>query len=86
MEKDFFNTGFSQPQEKLVVLNGLLSQQSNQQIQRKISHIAKEFNELMQQDHSLPINERDNNTLVLAVRPWQYAMFDQYKRKNSRTR
>lgn len=80
VEQAFFNTTFAKPGEKLLVLNGSLSQESNKQLQRMLDKLAREFNELMQKDHALPSHERFNNTLVLAVRDWHYGLFEEYKK------
>ena len=80
VEQAFFNTTFAKPGEKLLVLNGSLSQESNKQLQRMLDKLAREFNELMQKDHALPSHERFNNTLVLAARDWHYGLFEEYKK------
>lgn len=80
-QKSFFNSTFSEPTEKLLVLNGVLSSSSNAKLQEKIELLYQEFNELMREDQEVPLAERSGNTLVLAIRQWQYPEFHKYIRK-----
>ncbi len=80
IESEFFNSKFSQPQEKLVVLNGMLSKESNAIFQRKLERLAREFDEMAKEDVTLPMSERLGYTSVLAVRDWRFSVFDNYKK------
>lgn len=78
VQQEFFNSRFSEDTEKLVVLNGVLSVASNQKLQRLMEKVYQEFNQLMKEDAALPMAERKGNTLVLALRQWQYPLFKKY--------
>ena len=80
IESEFFNSKFSKPEEKLVVLNGMLSQESNAIFQRKLERLAREFDEMAKEDVTLPLSERLGYTSVLAVRDWRFTVFDAYKK------
>jgi len=80
IEAEFFKTTFTQEHEKLVVLNGMLSAESNALFQRKIERLACEFDELAKDDNSLPMGERYGYTSVLAVRDWRFSVFNQFKK------
>ena len=80
IESEFFNSKFSKPEEKLVVLNGMLSQESNAIFQRKLERLAREFDETAKEDVTLPLSERLGYTSVLAVRDWRFTVFDAYKK------
>jgi DNA-binding Xre family transcriptional regulator len=82
VEHDFFRSAFKNEGEKLLVLNGELSEFSHREIQKKIEKLSKEFNELMRSDSQLPKKQRQNITVVLASRAWKLALFDQYRRIN----
>jgi DNA-binding Xre family transcriptional regulator len=82
IETEFFTSRFSLPQEKLVVLNGMLSQESNAIFQRKLERLAREFDELTKDDSSMPLGKRFGYTSVLAVRDWGFSVFDQFKRRS----
>lgn len=78
VQQEFFNSRFRETTEKLVVLNGVLSLESNQKLQRLMERVYQEFNQFMKDDASLPLSERKGNTLVLALRQWQYPLFRRY--------
>ncbi len=75
IEADFFNSTFEWNNEKLIVLNGLLSKNSNATFQRKMERLANEFDELNSDDSTLSIEERNGHTVVLPLRPWRYGLF-----------
>ena len=79
VEQDFFSSKFDQDCEQLLVLNGLLSNGSNSAFQKKLQRLAKEFSELSKQDFSLPMEQKHGNTVVLAIRQWQYSLFEEFK-------
>ena len=73
--QEYFDTSFDHNEECLIVLNGMLSQQSNAEFQRKLERLAREFDVLNNDDAALPVNERDGVTVVLGMRGWQYGLF-----------
>jgi len=73
--QEFFNTRFSDEDECLVVLNGMLSSQSNAEFQRKLKRLAREFDVLNNDDAALDLGQRNGVTLVLAMRGWKYGLF-----------
>lgn len=74
--QEFFNTRFDGEEEKLVVLNALMSDSSNQSIQQKMDKLASEMSMAMQNDASLPMQAKKGNTLVIALRRWRYKQFE----------
>lgn len=80
VEKDFFNSHFDQDGEKLLVLNGLFASASNRQLQEKMEKLAAEFNQQMQEDAHIPMNEKFGTTMVIALRQWQYSLFKEKMR------
>ncbi|HEY5623415.1 MAG TPA: helix-turn-helix transcriptional regulator [Gammaproteobacteria bacterium] len=70
--QDFLQGRFSQKNESLIVLNGMLSPESNAEFQRKLRRLAWEFNLLNNDDAALPLEKRDGTLVVLAMRRWQY--------------
>ena len=73
--KEYFNVRFKQENENLIVLNGMLSKKSNAEFQRKMKRLAKEFEELNQEDANLPFEERQGVTTVISIRGWKYGLF-----------
>lgn len=80
IETEFFNSKFAQKQEKLIVLNGMLSQESNVIFQRKFERLAREFDEMANSDSALPLGDRLGYSAVLAVRDWRFSVFDRFQR------
>jgi DNA-binding Xre family transcriptional regulator len=75
ISQEFFHTRFSGDDECLIVLNGMLSSQSNAEFQRKLKRMAREFNTLNNDDAALDLEQRHGVTLVLAMRGWKYGLF-----------
>jgi DNA-binding Xre family transcriptional regulator len=80
VQQDFFSSRFNKEHEKLVVLNGLLSNNSNLEFQKKVQRLANEFDHLSHEDKSLPIEQRFGTTIVLAMRQWQYSVFESFRK------
>ena len=80
VEKDFFNSRFDGDQEQLLVLNGLLSDASNAELQRRMRRLVAEFNELSCQDVAVSMDRKHGNTLVMAVRRWRFGAFEHYRK------
>ena len=81
IQQDFFATRFDREGHKLIVLNGMLSAASNQELQRKLERLASEFDMLNQEDASLPLAEKRGYTQVLALRDWYYQSFADFRKK-----
>lgn len=80
MEQEFFTSRFDQPNEAHRVLSGMLSPQSNDYILKKMENLAAEFNELNEQDKRLPLDQRFASIMIMALRPWRPAVFEQFRR------
>lgn len=79
--REYFRTQFKDDNECLVVLNGMLSPQSNGEFQRKLKKLAREFDELNNDDAALALEKRDGVTVVLAMRDWKYGLFESLVKK-----
>jgi len=80
IEAEFFSSRFDRAEEKLVVINGMLSEGSNRLFQSKLENLARRFDELNDHDAKLPLEQRLGTTVVLAMRPWSYGLFDALRR------
>jgi len=80
VEKDFFSSRFSKSNERLFVVNGMLANNSNSVFQKKMEKLIKEFNELNESDAALPLDERYGTTVVMAIRQWEYGLFEHLRR------
>ena len=80
--QEYFNSHFNHDDECLLVLNGMLSAQSNGEFQRRLQRIAREFEVINQEDSTLDFEQRNGVTVVLAMRNWRYGLsqyLQQYK-------
>lgn len=83
LQQEYFNTRFDNQDEHLIVLNGMLSNQTNAEFQRKMKKLAREFDELNNADAGLPLEQRFGGTVVLAIRNWKYGLFSPYIKEDS---
>ncbi|MES9993985.1 MAG: helix-turn-helix transcriptional regulator [Candidatus Thiodiazotropha sp.] len=80
IEAEFFSSRFDHSDERLIVVNGMLADSSNRVFQRKMEHLAREFDELNDDDAKLPLDDRTGTTVVVAMRPWSYGLFDSLRK------
>jgi len=73
--QEFLKGRFSRDDECLIVLNGMLSPESNAEFQRKLKRLAWEFNLANTEDASLKLEKRGGVTVVMAMRGWKYGLF-----------
>ncbi len=78
---DFFRSSFDQPDEHMVVLNGMLSRASSAMIIERLKRTAREFSELHNNDLKLPPSERSAMSLLVAIRHWELQAFADLRRK-----
>ena len=83
VQEQFFDHAFLDRAELRVMVQGSLSAKSNEQLQQRIRKLAEEFDALVDEDRSLDPSLRDGTTLVMAMRPWEFAQFAALRRKNA---
>jgi len=85
VQPEFMNHPFQHPHEMKLYLSGNLSEASCALLENKVYALAREFGEYKCQDAVLSLSERSHIGLMLAFRPWQYSVFNQWRRteKNS---
>lgn len=82
LRNDFFNSHFDQSGEKMLMISGMLSEESNAELQRRMARLAKEFLKAHRQDLALPLERRHGNALIVAMRPWIPDSFKRLKRQD----
>jgi DNA-binding Xre family transcriptional regulator len=82
--QEYFNSAFKGEHQSLRVLNGTLTKQSAMEFQRKLDRLAQEFSVINSEDSSLPFEERRGMTLVMAMRNWDYGLFEHLIRPHYR--
>ena len=80
LQEDFFASRFDRESERLIVINGMLSTRSNAEMQIKMQRVAREFDELNDEDASLPLEERHGVTMVMAISDWRFGLFADLRR------
>lgn len=82
LQQDFFASRFDQRQERLLVVNGMLSDRSVELFQKKMTQLVEGFDELNGEDVALPLSQRHGVTVVLAMRRWGYGLFSELQKKS----
>lgn len=75
IQQDFFAARFDEDDHELIVLNGMLSADSNAEFRRKMERLAREFDILNREDAGKPFDKRHGYTAVIALRNWRYKEF-----------
>lgn len=81
--REYFQQRFDAKGERLIVLNGMLSEQANAEFQRKLMRLVREFDELNNDDAALSLDERSGFTLVMGLRSWRYGLFSPMVRRKA---
>ena len=81
IRKEFFQSNFNKSEECMKFSGAMLSRSSILIMHKKIEKLVNEFNELAKQDSSLPFDERLGCSVVGAIRPWEFSLFAQYRKK-----
>jgi transcriptional regulator with XRE-family HTH domain len=80
IQQEFFSSRFVEDDETLVVRHGLLTTNSCEELQKKLSEMSDAFNNKCQADQILPFQQRHGCVLVIGMRRWVPEIFNQYKR------
>lgn len=80
--REYFSERFDRAGEQLLVLNGMLSQRTNAEFQRKLLRLVREFDELNNEDAALGLERRNGYTVVMAIRSWRYGLFSPMVRRD----
>ena len=81
VQEQFFKSSFLGRGELRITLQGSLSAKSNELLQQRMRKLAEEFDSLVGEDRSLDHGMRDGMTMVMAIRPWELALFTELRRK-----
>lgn len=83
VQRDFFQCTFDQPGEIRLFVTGMLSRQSNAQVQQKLQRLAQDFRHQHEEDKGLPLAQRFGTSLLLAMRPWETEAFLELRRPDT---
>lgn len=82
VQGDFFASSFNGAGEFRVFTSGMLSRQSNQAFTKKAQGLVQTFTQLHHEDKSLPLEQRFGTSLMVAMRPWELAIFADLRRQH----
>jgi hypothetical protein len=77
---EFFRSRFDEPMAEFRFFAAALTPASMAQLKRALRHVAREFNDLAEQDTQVALDERTGAAAVLALRPWHYSGFARHRR------
>ena len=77
----FMANKFDQEDSFRFYLRGRYSQSSIEFILRKLNQLTNEAALMNQEDAKLPLHKRKQMGLLIAMRPWEPSLFEQFKRK-----
>ncbi len=86
VQKELLDSGFHGDHEHRLFLFGTLSPASQEVFARRLETLAREFAEHHKADNKLPIGERSNVGVVLAMRPWEFKAFRELRKKATKNR
>lgn len=84
VQKEFLESRFHEADELRLFQMGMLTRASTEVLLRKLKAVAREFADLHREDARLPVGERDNVAMVLAMRPWESAAFTRLRRDSEK--
>jgi transcriptional regulator with XRE-family HTH domain len=78
---EFMRSSFQGADETLQFRSAELSEASRVVLQRKLTRLTADFNELAELDRHLPSREKRSVAVMMACRPWVFSMFDGLRRR-----
>lgn len=82
VQTEFFDSAFNEDGASLRFVGGMLSATGLSHMKNAIDRLAREFDELSRKDALLPLSERRGCSAVFAMRPWEFSMFDELRRRD----
>jgi len=80
IQDEFLDADFDGPAEAFRFVSGTLSATTRAQMCRSVDRLAREFEEAVRQDQTLPREQRQGCSAVLAIRPWETSVFAELRR------
>ena len=77
---DYFAGGFDKEAESLMLVHGSISKSLAPSFVERLQRVAQDFAQQHQTDQKLPEQHREGYTLLLAMRSWEYEVFERFRR------
>ncbi|MDE2413560.1 MAG: helix-turn-helix transcriptional regulator [Comamonadaceae bacterium] len=81
---DYFGGGFDGAGEGLLLVHGSIARGLAPALVERLQRVAQDFAQQHLADQRLPEQEREGYTLLLAMRSWEFAAFEQMRRVTPR--
>jgi DNA-binding Xre family transcriptional regulator len=78
--QDYYDGEFAGSDESLLLVHGRISRALAPSFVERLQRVAQEFAQQHLADQKLPEAEREGYTLVLAMRRWEFAVFETWRR------
>jgi transcriptional regulator with XRE-family HTH domain len=77
---DYFSGGFDGPAESLLLVHGSIAASAAPAFVERLQKVAQDFAQQHQNDQRLAAHHREGYTLLLAMRSWDFAVFEKFRR------
>ena len=77
---DFFKGGFENEAESLLLVHGTISKSMAPSFVERMQRVAQDFAQQHQTDQKLSKQHSKGYTLLLAMRSWDYEVFEKFRR------
>lgn len=81
LRDEFLHNDFSRPGEVWMVLSGMLSQASTRKLAEYARRLERDFKDLNETDMHLSLEQRQQVSMIVAMRPWRPAAFQTLRRE-----
>jgi hypothetical protein len=78
--RDYFSGGFDKEGESLLLIHGTIAKGLANSFVERMQKVAKDFAQQHLADQKLPENNREGYTLLLAMRSWEFEVFENLRR------
>lgn len=77
---DYFSGGFDREAEALILVHGSIGKSVAPALLERLQRVAQDFSHQHQADQKLAPHHREGYTLLLAMRSWDYEVFEKFRR------
>lgn len=77
---DYFSGGFDREAEALILVHGSIGKSVAPALLERLQRVAQDFAHQHQTDQKLAPHHREGYTLLLAMRSWDYEVFEKFRR------
>ena len=80
---DYFSGSFDGPGEGMLLVHGTISRSLAPVFNDRLQRLAQDFSQQHLADQKLPDRDREDYTLLLGMRSWEFEVFSQMRRTNA---